>query len=490
MEKTYYLYGAAVQGIQGFIFQTNELKDIVGASELVEEICTDFFNEFACGKDSVLRAAGNIKHIFERKEDCEKAVCYFPAKVMVNAPGITISQAVVEFDGTDFEKAVNELEKRLRIQRNRPAPSVITGYMGMSRSRKTGLPAIGSENGEYVDAATQKKKDLVAEAHYSLCQKSFGIKNLDRRIAYDINDIAKDNSWIAIVHADGNGLGNIVRSIGKQSDVLKDFSKKLDEATCFSAQKAFSEIRSHCMEGPVPLRPIVLGGDDMTVIIRGCLAMDYTRAYLAAFEEKTRELFQEMSGSYPCLDSEQRSILERGLTACAGIAYIKSSYPFYYGYDLAESLCSAAKKDAKSFDAELAPSCVMFHKVQDSFVLSFEEIKKRELTTKDGHSFVAGPYYLDNRKVSENRWTIDRLTANMKMLDGKEGNAVKTGLRQWMTVLHDNGEEAARQKKNRMLSQVEDDGLECLIENVISDKEKRHAVYDVLSLYSIFQETK
>ena len=35
-----YLYGAAVQGIQDFIFKTNELKHIVGASELVEQICT------------------------------------------------------------------------------------------------------------------------------------------------------------------------------------------------------------------------------------------------------------------------------------------------------------------------------------------------------------------------------------------------------------------------------------------------------------------
>ena len=47
MEK--YLYGAAVQGIQNFIFQTNELKDIVGASELVEDICTNLFQE-AVGK--------------------------------------------------------------------------------------------------------------------------------------------------------------------------------------------------------------------------------------------------------------------------------------------------------------------------------------------------------------------------------------------------------------------------------------------------------
>lgn len=32
-----YLYGAAVQGIQSFIFQTNKLMEIAGASELVEQ---------------------------------------------------------------------------------------------------------------------------------------------------------------------------------------------------------------------------------------------------------------------------------------------------------------------------------------------------------------------------------------------------------------------------------------------------------------------
>ena len=42
---TKFLYGASVQGIQRFIFQTNDLKDIVGASELVEFICTDLFQQ-------------------------------------------------------------------------------------------------------------------------------------------------------------------------------------------------------------------------------------------------------------------------------------------------------------------------------------------------------------------------------------------------------------------------------------------------------------
>lgn len=487
MSKTFYLYGAAIQGIQNFIFQTNELKDIVGASELVEEVCTEAFDEFAEGKNSILRAAGNIKHLFQNKEACEKAVRYFPAKVMNMAPGITISQAVVAFEEGNFEEAVGLLEQKLRVQRNRPAASMTLGIMGMVRSRKTGLPAVSQEKGDYYDLATIKKREIVGMAHYMLCQKSFGLFNLKNRIAYDIGDIAAENNWIAIVHADGNGLGQIVRLIGKQPDVLKDFSSALNEATCKSAQYAFEMARPEFEEDKcIPIRPIVLGGDDMTVVIRGKLAMEYTKAYLEAFERNTKNLFGRIVSQYPTLDSSQRDILNAGLTACAGIAFIKSSYPFYYGYHLAEDLCTKAKKDAKGFNEKRAPSCVMFHKVQDSFIESYKDIVSRELTPCKDNTFVFGPYYL-HTYVPDGRWSIEDLLSKSGLLESVEGNAVKSGLRQWMTLLHSKGEEGAIQKKKRMLSLLEDDVLKQLVEEVIDEKNKRHAVYDVLSLNSVSQ---
>ena len=48
-----WLYGASVQGIQGYIFQTNKLKAVIGASELVKDLRETNFK-----KELVL--AGNV----------------------------------------------------------------------------------------------------------------------------------------------------------------------------------------------------------------------------------------------------------------------------------------------------------------------------------------------------------------------------------------------------------------------------------------------
>ncbi|MDZ7896941.1 MAG: hypothetical protein U5N85_02775 [Arcicella sp.] len=164
MNNSKYLYGASVQGIQDFIFKTNKLKEIVGASELVEQICTSKFKNSIKFKEKnlILNAAGNVKYIFETEQDCKDMVLNFPKEIMEFAPGITISQAVVKIDGEKkLPAAINELEKKLKAQRNKATPPFEIGYMGLERSRRTGGIAFrtkehkdDNEDNQYVCEAT------------------------------------------------------------------------------------------------------------------------------------------------------------------------------------------------------------------------------------------------------------------------------------------------------------------------------------------------
>ena len=474
-----YLYGAAVQGIQGFIFQTNELKDIVGASELVEEICTQMFeDEFKQDGELIVSAAGNIKCLFYSETQCQKAVLLFPKMVMEAAPGITISQAVVvttqEQIDSDFQSVVDKLESRLHAQRNRASKSITSGLMGIERSRRTGLPAVKVEKDDHLDLGTAKKKERSegSTATLALAKKSFGNDRLRReQLALDIEKLTDRNDWIAIIHADGNGLGEFLANKGGNKKELSEFSSQLSEATIAASQKTFKEL-SHDLDKIIPIRPVVLGGDDMTVICRADIAIAYTKSFLSHFEDETK-----LRG-FP-------------LTACAGIAFIKSSYPFHYGYELAEMLCSRAKRDAKSRKVHgLAPSCLMFHKVQSSFVENFDEIAQKELTPQQGHSFEFGPYYIN---AQDNRWTIDDLLKHSFVLIGKnkdenkDGNAIKSDIRNWMSLMHEDIEKA-EQRKKRVLQLANDKYRETFKQATNPferDGIKFYPAYDILSISTI-----
>ena len=481
-----YLYGAAVQGIQDFIFKTNELKHIVGASELVDQICTSAFDEFETSDgEPIVRAAGNIKYVFSNRQDCEKAVREFPKKVMSKAPGVTISQAVVAFDD-DFGKAIDDLEALLKVQRNKPSCSATSGLIGVKRANNTGLQIVCvKEVGKkiYIDEPTlQKERSQNVKV---LCEKSFGKDALiEKDIAYNISDITDQNDWIAVIHADGNGLGKVVQKVGKQKDVFKVFSQELDLATKEAANHAFTVVSDKFKDKKIfPIRPVVLSGDDMTVIIRGDLAIDYAKAFISAFEEKTKGHIGEIL-------REQHVFAEDKdyLTACAGIAFIKSSYPFYYGYQLAENLCGEAKKDTKAIYGDtskhLSPSCLLFHKVQDSYIFDYKDIIKRELTAKDGLSFKAGPYYIHPKK-SKN--TIDDLINASELLNSENGDGVKSGIRNWISLrLEDKSK--ADLRKDRMLQIFTDKDAIKLLTN---EDNKSCIAYDVLAYYTILnQQTK
>lgn len=439
-----YLYGASIQGIQSFIFETNKLQEIAGASELVDYICTDLFRE-TVGESSykdenlLIGAAGNIKYLFAEFESCQALALSFPRKVMQLAPGITISQAVVEIKEEFDEKHIRQLEARLKTQRNRPPVQHGLGLMISERSRRTGKPGVTWKKEVVIDTAQQAKRTFTEDSKVSLLKKlvpdSKG-KQYNNLFPVEMEDIAgKDKkSWVAVIHADGNDLGKKIMAMAQdspQKEAFRELSEKIGKATEQAVQKAFEEVvkRKTKDSDLFPFRPILLGGDDLTMIIRGDLAIDFTHAFLRTFEKETKKEFADFASAH----------FHGGLTACAGIAYIKVNYPFHYGAHLAEALCAQAKKVAKKINQDRTPSCLLFHKVHSSFIEDYEDIIEQELTANPIR-LDYGPYFL----IPQSGYaTVEQLTNWVKTLN--EDASPKSRLRNWLTELRVNQEAAAQQ---------------------------------------------
>ncbi|NBB31250.1 hypothetical protein [Cellulophaga sp. BC115SP] len=481
-----YLYGASVQGIQGFIFQTNKLKEIVGASELVEQICTNEFDDF-CEKqgiqlssdDTIIKAAGNIKYLFQSDEDCKKVVRDFPKHIANLAPGITISQAVVKCS-ENLPDAINELETKLKAQRNKASMPVETGFMGLKRDRRAGGVAYierykrkgGIE--EICEATHKKRRKSDPDYQYKDDQQKENLffkisnKNVSKyEVAHDVEKIAESgkNAWLAVIHADGNALGILLQKLseklqGKTKEEVQKafatFSKNLDFATKNAAQDAFDKVINADMDKLrknlgeedknktliYPIRPVILGGDDLTVIIRADLALDFTIKFLEAFENETKTQFKFLKNDY------QVEGFENGITACAGIAYIKEKYPFHYGVHLADLLTGKAKKFSKedkfkkyadNENINIPPSSISFYKVQSSFIESLEDMTEKTLTAKISNvSFDYGPYLIHPDKGEPNVEMLDEKLKELAKEAAPENDKSKcvSKLRQWISELY------------------------------------------------------
>jgi len=343
-----YLYGASVQGIQGFIFETNKLQEIVGASEIVKDINKKFIDDIKdYNTKLIMSAAGNMKAVFNNRDELQKFILEFKKQILNMAYGITFSEAVIEIKGEEpnSDERVS-LEENLKIQRNRPNIPLDLSLNITKLAPSTAKSVVKhikiQNKSTAIDMATKLKREAYDK---------FKNDNPRNKEFSDISDFSNTKNKIAIIHIDGNGLGNIIKNL---KTPISEFSKNLDDAT----KKAFELSRDDTMD----IREVILGGDDVTVICNANNALDFTKNFLKNFE----------------IESKNR--LGTKLTACAGIAYCNEKYPFHYAIDLAEELCKETKKDAKKIDKDLAPSSLMFHNIQSSNYQSWDKFIEDELT--------------------------------------------------------------------------------------------------------------
>ena len=207
-------------------------------------------------------------------------------------------------------------------------------------------------------------------------------------------------SKVAVIHIDGNGVGAIMRNLKAavgcvppddfevqlgckpgEPDALRRFvltvSLRLDAVVTDAFATAWHDVAQWAQKDRraeqidftvVPVVPVILGGDDVTVIASGDYALPFAASFLLNFEEKTAAdpLLKYLHAVSKICDKKGISG-PAPMTAAAGVAIVRRNFPFHIAYELAEKLVSRAKGVGKNQD----PPCstLDFHVLFDTTVV-------------------------------------------------------------------------------------------------------------------------
>ena len=234
--------------------------------------------------------------------------------------------------------------------------------------------------------------------------------------AANSQDTLTSLSSVGVIHIDGNGVGAIMRDLG---EAFKKTNNTLDKLTkppylrmlnpCGKMPPRFRSysgklphFRSYSRKPPrfqwfimevnyrlddivkeaiarswadveylanddgidlVPVVPVLVGGDDVTVYTDGRYAIPFAEAYIRHYEDLT-----EKDGLLSVLATLAGAPKKGPLTASAGVAIVGRNFPFHIAYDLAEELVSRGKKLGKK-PGTVPCSTINFHVLRDATVL-------------------------------------------------------------------------------------------------------------------------
>ncbi len=399
-----------VKSIQAFLFASARLRDAIGGSELIDLLTNEQSDSNLL--DAVLQAtetqgliefsrrAGGAFYAFSQDAAAlDRFAALWTLAVQHWAPGLGF--VFGRGNGADRREAFARAQADSRSQSSReraqyPMPAPVA-----ERARRTGRVAVGRDKKDaLIDAATQRNKafaDLSRAGfitRYSPEEEQLDWRDWPRNLEPDADEeggfpFAHGMRDVALIHADGNGMGQVLIRIGETVrhhpdaflKIYQTFSKAVEASTQHAARQATREVLLPVRQNGELLaaRPILLGGDDVIVLVRADLALAYAQVFARAFEQESREQLRELS---------QLGVdgLPDQLTLGFGIAFIGASQPFSMAVALAESVMAHAKSQAKSRNQgqAITPSSLAFYRVTTALIDDYDTLVQRVMTHHEG----------------------------------------------------------------------------------------------------------
>ena len=431
---------------QRFIFSSTRLKENVGASfqiTLLDSWVGESVAKLNLSAQWVSRSSGRLLLMLDCDSSARKLIGEVTRRAHAEAPEMDVSGVFVHMVGSylsgDDLRAVDHVAYQYALNRS-PALSRFAQMPFLLRANDSSLPAAPSyaDSGEVaapssaldgralsLPAQVKVRQANIARDHFlNLARVQRLLYDEDEKLARDPTKLeellqtASEGgvgvpSKIAVIHIDGNGVGGVMRRLDEvlsekggalkgelevaegDSDALRVFvlkiSERLDAAVKLAFRSAWERVAklarkdaedSNRRYTAIPVVPVILGGDDVTVITSGDYALPFAAAYLRHYEDAT--------GNDPILRylTPPKGQDTSPMTAAAGVAIVKRNFPFHIAYELAEKLVERAKKVGKT----ACPPCstLDYHVLFDTTVLDASE------ALRGYESFTTRPFRLLN----------------------------------------------------------------------------------------------
>ncbi|MFN3531843.1 MAG: Cas10/Cmr2 second palm domain-containing protein [Candidatus Brocadia sp.] len=508
--------------IQRYVFGSNKLKENIGASYLIQEVYESYLQKvincifpfakinFNAWKEEPNRClieetdipfevgyigGGNALLLFKDGDRAREFIERWTTTLLVVTPGVATAVACEAFDLNNFKLENERLFRKLQENKYRFIPQTVIP--------RHGITAECSHTGYSMDIWNDKEKHdeqnyVSSVAYAKICASQEATKKLEEKFEKELKSgycftdqldelgqLKGEDSHIAIVHIDGNGMGE--RFMGTDSlSAIRNLSSSVAEATKKGFAKLLEEIISRFTliqdalgfdtqekkagfykdkeknKTIIPLRPIIIGGDDITFVCDGRLGVYFAKLFLEAFEN------QEVSDG-------------KKLSACAGVAITKTKYPFHRGYEIAEDLCKNAKKRRKDNDG--SGSWLDFHIAYGGFSGKLDEIRATHYKAIQG-DLIFGPYKIGKH----DEYGFDTLIKNIKELKDPEKGWPRSKieeLRQVLTLGKEATETFVREIDARRLELPKIKGR-CFEHSLFEDSETPY--FDMVELMKFYPE--
>lgn len=420
-----------VRGIQNYIFKSNLAKEIIGASAIVDSIIINGLEEYKKSKvekdnekyyltdwenddahkffsdanvlmQVMFIGGGNAYVLFKTGAICEKVNRFLGKYVLDKTYSLNLSVAVAamtESYKNDYAAINNEMR---RIKSYMPLTQPVGALPFMMADSVTGYPLTHIEKGDKYCTESYLKRN----AFYHLPERE------DEKIFDNMVTQKGDNSILAVCHIDGNSMGVRIINTMKDKKLYKDAiqaMRKLSIEIAKTFEDAYDAMEDFMDElsSSVKIdnkhklyRKIITAGDDITFVCNAKLAIPAVKYFL-----------QNLGTEY---------------SACGGIAFFNSHFPFSDAYKVAEACCESAKKRAKintnrGNDGKIG--CYLDYQVCTNIsAAQLDKYREKNYVTDMG-SIIYRPYYVnvDGQKVLNDKnkqYDIAKMYECMKYIQG------------------------------------------------------------------------